>query len=1327
DKRPLYRGIAYLLILSILFALAGPVVQAEAPPFAAIPQPDEATEAPPALPDEDPTWTNEVDSTFLLSTHAPNLPNQLTLVGGKWLPQGPGPAYNGQVENILNKEVVGAIHTVAAHPTNPDILFAGAANGGIWRTDNARSANPTWVPLTDQHPSLSIGALEFDPTAPSYNTLLAGVGRYSSFGRDGGPRAGLLYTINGGATWTGIPGSGNYLVGKNISGVAARGPVFVVSVNDADSFACWNIGLFRSTDTGATWTQVGPPGVAFDLAGDPLIAGDLYSGLTYASVCSGGGLSNGIYKSTDTGATWTKVSNAAMDALIVNGTTNNIEIAAHNGNVFVNIVQNGKSVGIFYSNNGGGTWTQMDQPLLPVGSPAGISNVIPGTPIRIDTGSAHNLSTGNKVEIQGVTGTTGANGVHVITVVSSTQFDLNGTSDSNPYTGGGTWQKVVGMNPTSKPGGQGGIHTAIRVDPVTPTTVYISGDRQDSPFPNYIGALNYTGSLFRGDATIAPTGGVPSPQWDHLTHSNSVSGIPNGGTASSSAPHADSREMVFDASGNLIEVDDGGIYRRTSPQNNTGDWVSVNGNIQVTEMHSAAYDHLSHTIISGNQDTGTTYQPAAGSFAWNSLSTADGGNVAVDNIVLAASNQSVRYSSSQRLWGFRRTVWDANGALVSTSYPALTVTGGGAALVPHFYTPIATDQVAGNRLLIGASNSLYESLDGGNTITEIGPGLVAGRGGIGGNTLAYGGVQAGVPNPDVFYVATGSNVAVRTSSGGGITTYAVPGAGTIRGVAIDPIDWQVAFAIDSDQVFRTTNTGAAWTDITGSMPDTNLRSIAAAPGMLFVGGGQGVYVMDMATGQWYDFGQGLPHVPVWSLDYDDADDVLVAGTLGRGAWLIPINLGGIAVTKTASVGTASAGDLITYTYYLTNTGSVSLTVTATDDRLGAVTLGASSLLPGEVTTGVLTYTVSSGDLPGPLTNTVVATGTFTILGGGLVTDTDQVSVTLISHPAISVTKSANVGNASVGDLITYTYRLTNSGDITLTNVTAADDKLGAVTLFTTTLSPGDSTDGVLTYTVAAGDLPGPLTNTVTVTGTTFTGDDVTASDVATVTLTGHPAISVAKSASAGSASVGDLITYTYRLTNSGDITLTNVVAADDKLGAVTLFTTTLSPGDSTDGVLTYTVAAGDLPGPLTNTVTVTGTTFTGDDVTASDVATVTLTGHPSISVAKSASAGSASVGDLITYTYRLTNSGDITLTNVTAADDKLGAVTLLTTTLAPGDSTDGVLAYTVVTGDLPGPLVNTVTVTGTPLVGNDVTASDTATVTLNLSWYIYLPLVLADY
>jgi uncharacterized repeat protein (TIGR03803 family) len=73
-----------------------------------------------------------------------------------WTPQGPGPATNGQVENVRRTaagpvvdDVVGAIHTVLAHPTNPDILYAGGVNGGVWRTLNATSPQPTWQPLTD--------------------------------------------------------------------------------------------------------------------------------------------------------------------------------------------------------------------------------------------------------------------------------------------------------------------------------------------------------------------------------------------------------------------------------------------------------------------------------------------------------------------------------------------------------------------------------------------------------------------------------------------------------------------------------------------------------------------------------------------------------------------------------------------------------------------------------------------------------------------------------------------------------------------------------------------------------------------------------------------------------------------------------------------------------------------------------------------------------------------------------------------------------------------------------------------------------------------------
>src|SRR5215510_11228532 len=136
-------------------------------------------------------------------------PTQITVTsvfGGPWIAQGPGPTRNGQVDNVTpNNEVVGAIHTVAAHPTDANILYVGGVNSGIWRTGNATAESPNWTPLTDNLPSLSIGALEFDPTDATRRTLLAGIGgQISSFGRSGGFLTGLLRTTDGGDNWAQI-------------------------------------------------------------------------------------------------------------------------------------------------------------------------------------------------------------------------------------------------------------------------------------------------------------------------------------------------------------------------------------------------------------------------------------------------------------------------------------------------------------------------------------------------------------------------------------------------------------------------------------------------------------------------------------------------------------------------------------------------------------------------------------------------------------------------------------------------------------------------------------------------------------------------------------------------------------------------------------------------------------------------------------------------------------------------------------------------------------------------------------------------------------------
>jgi hypothetical protein len=165
---------------------------------------------------------------------------------------------NGQAQNLTpNNEVSGAIHAVVAHPTDANVMYVGTVNGGIWRTNNATAANPTWTPLTDFEDSLSIGALEMDPGTTQI--LLAGVGRFSSFGGDppfqlaGGNLSGLYRTTDGGSTWTLI--NDPLLAGEHVSAVASRGNILLAGANNFFGGGGTG-GLFRTTDTGATWTQI---------------------------------------------------------------------------------------------------------------------------------------------------------------------------------------------------------------------------------------------------------------------------------------------------------------------------------------------------------------------------------------------------------------------------------------------------------------------------------------------------------------------------------------------------------------------------------------------------------------------------------------------------------------------------------------------------------------------------------------------------------------------------------------------------------------------------------------------------------------------------------------------------------------------------------------------------------------------------------------------------------------------------------------------------------------------------------------------------------------
>lgn len=753
---------------------------------------------------------------------APLLPGKANKLkpGGIWLPQGPGPTIDGQVEGIADGEVVGAIHTVAAHPHASNKLFVGTVNGGIWGTTNATSPNIKWERLTDDQASNSIGALEFDPTDPSSKTLVAGIGRFSSLGSLGGALTGLLRTTDSGRNWTPIPA----MATRNISGVAARGNVIVASVDFGEPYAINNVGIWRSVNGGATFQQVSvgngsatglPGGISFDLVGDPNNPNRLYTNVIFADLV--GGL-NGVYRSDDTGATWTRVSSPAMNTLINSNTTNNIEMAVgrHN-NVFAAIVNSGRLAGLFRSGDGGATWTSMGVPLTNEGAMVGIH-----------------------------------------------------------------------------PGGQGYVHLSIAADPTDPNIVYVGGDRQPffnegtslpGSFPNSLGAENYTGRLFRGDAS-KPSGS----QWAHITHSPTAA-MPDGGTASNSSPHADSRQMTFDAAGNLLETDDGGIYRRTSPRSNTGDWFSLNGDLHNTEVHNVAYDTNANIVFGGTQDTGLPTQIVSSQVPWETLFQGDGGDVAVDDF--STPGTSIRYISNQSLQNFRRTFWSPANELIAVTRPSLLVLGGGATPVRQFYTPIAVNSVDGSRLAIGFSNAVYESMDRGDTLVEIARGVRTN--GTNNDPIAYG---AG-SNPDALYVGFGARVFVRTAPHPAPLTPSAtyPGVGlTVTDLVIDPNDANTAFVVNALNVYRTTDAGATWTAVTGNIQSFgpgSLKSITYASTLLgdavVVGTTKGIFFATESTGfsTWQRLGNGMPTVPVFDLDYDAQDDLLVAGTLGRGTWKLP--------------------------------------------------------------------------------------------------------------------------------------------------------------------------------------------------------------------------------------------------------------------------------------------------------------------------------------------------------------------------------------------------------------------------------------------------------
>src|SRR6185437_11394103 len=209
-------------------------------------------------------------------------------VNQTFIPQGPGPErgnYNwvGGADQSPNGTDAGAVQSVLPDPAlGPGTIFAASPNGGVWVTTNNGA---TWAPLTSNQASQSISSLSIDPTDASGKTIIAGIGmtdngEYSDFnlfnGR-AGSLTGLLYTTNGGQTWSAL-GQNSAFAGGSVVSAMARGNTILVATYEPTlpKSATAGYGLFLSTNGGTTFTDVSgaagsglPTGAVTSLAADP--------------------------------------------------------------------------------------------------------------------------------------------------------------------------------------------------------------------------------------------------------------------------------------------------------------------------------------------------------------------------------------------------------------------------------------------------------------------------------------------------------------------------------------------------------------------------------------------------------------------------------------------------------------------------------------------------------------------------------------------------------------------------------------------------------------------------------------------------------------------------------------------------------------------------------------------------------------------------------------------------------------------------------------------------------------------------------------------------
>ena len=769
-----------------------------------------------------------------------------------WTPTGPASlqggtgafgAYNADFgyDAGIGQPTSGRVVGIAADPTNVGTYFVAPAGGGVWKTTDA---GQSYTALTDFLGDTAMGSITIAPS--NHNVIYAGTGE-ANFAGDSRYGIGLLKSLDGGASWSVIPGPTTV---NSPKGVFYRKAISRIVVSPTDP-------------------------------------NTVYLGTVLAGLNGNGFADGGVWKTTDGGVTWT---NTTANKVNNNALYTDVAMNSYNPNILYTAVGYPGTYsgnGVFKTTNGGVSWTQLKG----------------GLPLP-----ANGATVGGQTTLALSSSPSGTSDTLYVSVPDSTTQNLLGLYKSTDS--GVTFSN---LNAPDYLTGQAFYDNAIVVSPTNPNVFFAAGK------VNYavVGGFTDSPTDFNNLRTLVGTtdGGV-------TFHDYSLGGGFVG-------PHTDTHALTFTADGKILDGNDGGIWRLenplvanpTPPASDTDastanlQWTDINANLNTLQFTGVALDHSNGKVAYGGaQDNGTSKLSGG---VWNQVQGGDGGFTRND-----ASNPQTVY---QEFYGISLQRSDdggqtfngiTNGINPDDPFPDFLEVGSfdDGTDPKAFYVPYKLDPLNQSRIVYATSN-IYYSPDKGGDVTVINPDTgVAGDfteigiSGASGNgfaptatSTAY--VNAlGVAGPAI-YAEIGSRVFATFNNGATWADRSIP---TILAASVhlsdfyvnpgNPLDvYAVKPSFDTTtsvgKVFRSTNGGVTWTNISSNLPDEPFNSIRLdqKSGTLYAAGDDGVYSSVNYGGAWTRIPGSLPTVAVVDLDISNPTGLLGAGTHGRGLWTTPLS------------------------------------------------------------------------------------------------------------------------------------------------------------------------------------------------------------------------------------------------------------------------------------------------------------------------------------------------------------------------------------------------------------------------------------------------------